>query len=198
VTPASRAATHDDLAAAVETITTSFHHDPLWAWAFPDPERRAGQYRVWWGLLLEGGIRYDWVRVTERCESVAVWIPPGGTELAPEDEPRVAPLLTSLLDDHAPAVVELVERFEAAHPRDEPHYYLSLFGTHDDHRGKGLGMALLRENLALIDAEGMPAYLESTNPVNLERYRRVGFEPVGEFSAPGGGPTVTTMWREPR
>jgi predicted GNAT family acetyltransferase len=79
-----------------------------------------------------------------------------------------------------------------------PHYYLSLLGTHDDHRGKGTGMALLRENLARIDAEGAPAYLESTNPANLARYESVGFVRLGEFAAPEGGPTVTTMWRDPR
>jgi hypothetical protein len=110
----SRAATYDDLPSATETITTSFHHDPLWAWAFSDPNRRAAQYRVWWGLLLRGGLRYDWVRVTDLCGSVALWIPPGGTELAEEDEPRVAPMLADLLGDRAPAVLELLDRFEGA------------------------------------------------------------------------------------
>ena len=57
-------------------------------------------------------------------------------------------------------------------------------------------MALLADNLARIDAEGRPCYLESTNPVNLDRYRSVGFADHGEFSLPDGGPTVTTMWRE--
>ena len=43
----------------------------------------------------------------------------------------------------------------------------------------------------------MPAYLESTNPVNLPRYEALGFAPTGEFG-PAGGPVITTMWREPR
>jgi len=43
-----------------------------------------------------------------------------------------------------------------------------------------------------------PAYLESSNPKNLERYGRLGFEPLAEFSMPDGGPTVTTMWRTAR
>ena len=52
--------------------------------------------------------------------------------------------------------------------------------------------------LALVDAAGMPADLESTNASNLERYRSVGFVDSGEFTLPRGGPVVTTMWREPR
>jgi hypothetical protein len=44
----------------------------------------------------------------------------------------------------------------------------------------------------------MPAYLESSNPANLDRYRRLGFVERGEFSLPADGPTVTTMWRTAR
>ena len=36
-----RVATHDDLDAVVETISTAFHHDPVWSWAFPDATARS-------------------------------------------------------------------------------------------------------------------------------------------------------------
>jgi hypothetical protein len=56
---------------------------------------------------------------------------------------------------------------------------------------------LLAENIARIDAEGKPAYLESSNPANDSRYERLGFRRSAEFSTPDGEHTVTTMWREP-
>jgi hypothetical protein len=59
-------------------------------------------------------------------------------------------------------------------------------------------MALLKENLARIDAEHMPAYLESSNPANNHRYESVGFVSVVSFWAPGDGPVVTGMWRKSR
>jgi hypothetical protein len=59
-------------------------------------------------------------------------------------------------------------------------------------------MALLADNLARIDSEGMPAYLESSNPENDPRYERLGFERAGEFERPDGRLTCSTMWREPR
>ena len=130
--------------------------------------------------------------------AAAVWIPPGGTELTEREEDELEPLLRRLVADRAPAVLELLDSFEAAHPRDRPHFYLSLLGTHPDHRGKGLGMALLAESLGLIDAEGMPAYLESSNPANYARYERIGFRRIGAFSTPDGTRTVATMWREPQ
>ena len=81
--------------------------------------------------------------------------------------------------------MELLERFEAAHhPRDEPHYFLSLLGTHPAHAGRGLGMALLAENLQRIDSEHMPAYLESSNPGDNHRYERYGFVELGTFYPP--------------
>jgi hypothetical protein len=57
-------------------------------------------------------------------------------------------------------------------------------------------MALLADNLEQIDAEGVPAFLESSNPANNARYERLGFRQVGEFSTPDGTRRVATMWRE--
>ncbi len=106
-------------------------------------------------------------------------------------------MLDEMLGTRAELVMEVFECFEAAHPRVEDHYYLSLLGTHTEHRGSGIGMGLLEDNLARLDTLGMPAYLESTNPSNLRRYESVGFAVYGAFNLPGGGPSVTTMWRDP-
>jgi hypothetical protein len=58
-------------------------------------------------------------------------------------------------------------------------------------------MALLADGLARIDAEGLPAYLESSNSANDHRYERLGFGRVGEFKRPDEAVTVSTMWRPP-
>jgi GNAT superfamily N-acetyltransferase len=164
------ASTEADLDAVTETISLAFHEDPTWSWAFPDANRRQEQYAIFWRLLIAGAMRYPWVLLTEGCEAAAVWIPPGGAEIPAEDEERVEPLVRDLVGSRAGEVLELLERFDAAHPKHEPHYFLSLLGTHPAHVGRGLGMALLAESLRRIDEEGMPAYLESSNPANNHRY----------------------------
>jgi GNAT superfamily N-acetyltransferase len=181
-----------------ELFCRAFYDDPIWAWAFPNDERRLEQYRIWWGLFMHSALPHGSIWMTEDRGAAALWIPPGQPELGEEDEARVEPLLRELLGPHAEDVLTLLERFEASHPRHAPHHYLSLLGTHPNHRGQGKGMALLSENLDRIDTQGMPAYLESSNPVNHQRYERLGFVQVGEFSAPNGGPTAACMWREPR
>jgi GNAT superfamily N-acetyltransferase len=125
-------------------------------------------------------------------------VPPGFPELSESDESQLAAMIKESLGARASLVMEVFERFGAAHPRQEEHYYLSLLGTHTDHRGSGIGMGLLAENLVQLDALRMPAYLESTNPANLPRYESVGFAVYETFELPDDGPTVTTMWREPR
>jgi GNAT superfamily N-acetyltransferase len=193
---AVRRAVEADIAAITETVSTAFHHDPVWAWAFPDPNLRPEQYSRWWPIWIEAGLRNDSVWVTDGCEAAAVWTPPGASELNEEDEARLVSLLNQVLGAHADEVLEGIARFEAAHPRDEPHWCLSIVATHTDHRGRGIGVALLEENLRHIDEQRFPAYLESTNPANLERYQRLGFAVCGEFSMPAGGPGITTMWRD--
>jgi hypothetical protein len=49
-----------------------------------------------------------------------------------------------------------------------------------------------------IDAEHMPAYLESSSPNNNHRYESVGFVAAASFQVPGDGPIVTGMWRSRR
>ncbi|MFH8568975.1 GNAT family N-acetyltransferase [Streptomyces sp. NPDC017993] len=190
----ARVAGPADLDAVVETMTTAFFHDPLWGPAFPDPGRRARQAAAMWRLFVASALRYPWTLVTRNAEAAAVWIPPGGTELTPEEE---AGLENLLADRASPEVAEgilgIYGRLEAARP-SEPHFYLTLLGTHDAHRGKGLGMGLLAEGLARIDALGAPAYLESSNPANLARYERAGFAAHGRVTV-ATGHVVTTMWR---
>ena len=128
----------------------------------------------------------------------SVWTPPGQTELSPEAKAKVEPFLSAELGAHAKAVLEVFERFEAAAPSNQDFYYLSFLGTHPEHRGHGFGMSLLEANLTQVDAESMPAYLESSNPANNARYERLGFKPHAEFATPDGKHSVTTMWREAR
>ena len=189
-----RAATASDVQSVTNTLTEAFADDPVWSWAFPDRD----QLQVWWRFWIAAAVPQGWLRVTSNIEAAALWIPPGGHECAPEDEAHVEPLARALVGKRADEILETLDRFEINHPRDVPHCYLSLLGTASAHRGRGLGMALLAENLERIDDQRFAAYLESSNPANLERYQQVGFEPVGEFTLPQGDVTVTTMWRQPR
>ncbi|MFI6449414.1 GNAT family N-acetyltransferase [Kitasatospora sp. NPDC050543] len=193
----ARVATPTDIDAIVETLTSAFFEDPLWGPAFPDVERRAAQAAAMWRLYVTSALRYPWTLVTPGAEAAAVMIPPGGTELTPEEEDGLENLLAAIAGpEQAGKIMKICDQLEAAHPR-EPHFYLTLLGTHTAHRGQGLGMGLLAEGLNRVDALGASAYLESSNPVNTPRYERLGFAARARITT-ATGHVVTTMWRPAR
>jgi len=98
---------------------------------------------------------------------------------------------------HMATTLRLLNLVEGMHPH-EPHWYLATLGTAVELQGQGVGSALMQPVLEHCDAEGLPAYLESSKERNVPFYRRHGFEVVKEVPLPGGGPKLWTMWREPR
>ena len=198
-TPASRLptlASPQDSGEVVSILVSAFSEDPTWGWAFPDPTRRAEQHRWFWGLFVDGAMRYPWVWLTPGNTATSVWIPPGGTEFSPAQEALMEDTIVELCGAGASRVMHTHEMFDRAHPHDVPHYYLTLLGTRAEHTGHGYGLALLAENLRKVDETGMPSYLEASNPANVPLYERYGFEVRDSFILPDDGPEVFTMWRE--
>lgn len=192
-----RAAAAEDLPIVAACLASAFYEDPLWGvWTFPDESLRRRDLLPFMTLQAQLGVAQGWTAMTTNGESVAIWTPPGASYGSPEQEPLITEVLGRLFGARAPAIHELFEQFEEHTPTGS-FYHLEWWATHRRHAGRGLGGGLLRENLARVDAEHLPSYLESTNPVNLARYEGLGFRRVGEF-APPGGPAVTTMWREAR
>ncbi|MDI6022314.1 GNAT family N-acetyltransferase [Leucobacter sp. UT-8R-CII-1-4] len=191
-------ATAADLDAVCETFADGFHDDPLWGWAFGgDAVQRRERQLQWFRIVVSQGIEYGSVWMTPNAEAATLWIPAGMDELSAEREAELLAFVERDCADRANVLFETFEQFEKNHPRDRESHYLSLLATANKHRGRGIGMALLRENLAALDQVGEAAYLESTNPANLARYESVGFARHGEFVSAAGAPLVTTMWREP-
>ena len=194
-----RSATAADAEEVADVLAQAFATDPLWGPTLARPDGSTAHLARYWGFFVRAALRTPWVTISSAdgvgVDAVAVWVPPGETEL--EDD-EVAELL-DLVDEELPGLrevlLELFARFEATHPHEEPHYYLSLLATRDAARGRGLGMELLRHDLARMDAERVPSYLESSNPGNDTRYGSVGYVAVGSFTHPTTGAVVTAMWR---
>lgn len=190
-----RRATIQDADAIGDVITRVFAADPLWGPALARPDGRTDHLRAYWDIYVAGALRFDCSGIAGDADAITVWIPPGEDELSPEQYDAVLALARAELPGSYDDLVELFDRFEAVHPHDEPHFYLSLFATRPESRGRGIGMDLLRADLAAFDAEGVPTYLESSNPGNDRRYESVGYRAVARFEHPSNGAVVTTMWR---
>jgi ribosomal protein S18 acetylase RimI-like enzyme len=95
-----------------------------------------------------------------------------------------------------PTLLALLEEMGRYHPA-ELHWHLPMIGIHPSHQRRGYGAALLRHGLTLCDEQGVPAYLESSNPENIPLYQRHGFEVLGTIQV-GTSPGITPMLRPPR
>jgi ribosomal protein S18 acetylase RimI-like enzyme len=83
------------------------------------------------------------------------------------------------------------------HPLDRPHAYLWFLGVSPAAQGRGVGSALLRAASVRLDAQRMPAYLETGTTRNVALYERHGFKVLSEHRARPEAPTMWSMWREP-
>jgi ribosomal protein S18 acetylase RimI-like enzyme len=65
-----------------------------------------------------------------------------------------------------------------------PFWYLGVLGTHPDHTGRRWGHAVMSAGLRRAAADGLPAVLETSNPANVEMYRRAGWEVMRAVTEP--------------
>ena len=74
---------------------------------------------------------------------------------------------------------------------------LPMIAADPSQTGRGLGAALMKHALEIVDEAGLPAYLESSNPRNISLYERHGFEVMGEIQTVSS-PVMTPMYRAAR
>jgi hypothetical protein len=195
VSPDARAATAADIDTVVDIMVDAFYDDPGWSWGFPDPAKRRAQQGWFWRHITTEAVSHGSVWLTVNGASAAVWLPPGVIEGDADPGFDFPTRALEVLGTDADRFLRSVELFEANQPRDEPHWYLSLLGTRTSQHGHGYGLGLLVENLRMVDAAGTPAYLEASHQANIPLYERYGFQVLGGFDMPDGGPRITTMWR---
>jgi len=192
VAAAARIAGAEDRDEVARILAAAFSDDPLLTWIFGDPDRDA-KLACFFGFLareeLVGlGVTYL------LADSAACWTPPGTPAWPADKEQAFAASLAEVCTPEERRRLAAVDAAsKAVHPT-EPHWYLSNLGSAPPARNQGMGSALLRASLEVVDEAGLPAYLESSNPRNLTLYQRHGFEATGLIKVPGG-PPLTPMWR---
>lgn len=178
-------------ASAIAAVTMGFSTDPVARWFYPEPS----DYFRWFpkfvraiaGAALTDGTAF----CTATYSGAALWLKPGAHQ---DEEAMVKIVKESIPTNRHTDVFEFFERMGSGHPQ-EPHWYLPMIGVDPFHQNRGIGSSLMREALQRCDEEGVPAYLESSNPRNISLYLRLGFEIVGEIRV-GDIPPLVPMLRK--
>ena len=186
-------ATERDRHTVIGVITLAFATDPMARWAFPDPATYLAVMPHVAAAFGGNGFPHGAAHLIDGGMGAAMWLPPG---VAPDDERLVALTNENVPKDRLADMMQIFEQMDRFHPPD-PCWYLPLIGVDPAHQGRGCGSALLRYALARCDRDGMPAYLESSNPRNVSLYLRHGFEMIGNIQV-GSSPTLVPMLRRSR
>lgn len=189
----ARIAGQAEIEHAIATLVLAFATDPVARWMYDDPR----QYLLHIPRLFRAlGTRSFEAGAAQRTNDgigVAIWLPPG---VHGDDEPLEAVIAESIAQEKQAEVAAVFERTEHYRPT-EPHWYLSLIGVVALHRNKGCGAALLQHRLRQCDREHLPAYLWSSNPLNISLYERYGFKISGTIQV-GSSPSIFPMLRHAR
>jgi GNAT superfamily N-acetyltransferase len=192
-----RRATTDDIETLAHVLARAFDDDPISEFLFPDARRRRRALPRYFSILLRAAfLPTGEVWTDNDTDGGAMWTPPSQRRPSTRDLLRFAPLVP-VLGRRLPQAISTMQAVERHHPRT-PHWYLAVLGTDPPRQGYGVGSSLLEPVLARCDAEGLPAYLESSKERNVPFYARHGFEVTRTIDLPGGGPPLWLMWREPR
>lgn len=189
---------------AVAILARAFEADDMFRFLLPEPSTRVAWLRFVMGALVTlnqpHGLMFG--NAGDTMQAVITVAPPG------RYAPSYRRLARYLLDRRswqagAPSLrfvagaLRLLSLIDRLHMK-EPHYYVECLGVDPDQQGKGLGRRVLDAVLAMADRDGVPTYLETSNPKNLPFYRVFGFDVTNEVSLSGGYPPLWTLLRKAR
>lgn len=177
-------ATPGDRSAVVATFVAAFAADPALRWLLPDDVGYPAQAAEMGGQLFDSRVGHGSVWIADGGAAIAMWDPPRTTAQGSAAHPA-----EGRFGRYQAVVHTVLPKF--------PHWYLGVLAVHPQHRGRRLGRAVMGAGLARAAEDGLPAYLETSNPRNVEIYRSAGFEvarhvmveelPVWVMTRPAGG-----------
>jgi GNAT superfamily N-acetyltransferase len=190
-----RMATIEQVPALARMMAAAFVEDPMIRWPFFDHDVRE-RADAMFNLLLTAYAPYGVLVEAGDGGGCAAWIgPDSGMDLEGMNAATWDGVMT-LTDDGGARYKGFWTWLEGFLP-DEPHWMLDMVGVDPARRGEGIGDALVRYGVERAVTDGVPAFLETGVERNLGFYARFGFGVAHEEDAPGGGPHIWFLRRDP-
>jgi uncharacterized protein YhfF/GNAT superfamily N-acetyltransferase len=177
-------------------LARAFARDPMVTWPLVTGDHLIARIRASFEAVDTPFAAEGWMFEAADGLGVMTLLPPGSSTREEELAQTTAPAMAALSPDGG----ERYDRFWSwtwSMLPDEPHWLLDQLAVEPDAQGRGIGGAMIRHAIETAEADGLPLLLETAVPANLALYRRHGFEVFAEGAAPGGGPHVWFMRRDP-
>jgi GNAT superfamily N-acetyltransferase len=171
-------ATPADRGRIIGSLVAAFTNDPVLRYLFPDEATYPRYAAGFFGHLFDKRVHKETIWTIGHGASAAIWEPPAAKDGSPNE------ILAAQLPADALARVHAYDDAVHAVLPTAPFWYLGVLGTHPDHAGRRWGHAVMTAGLRRAAADGLPAILETSNPANVEVYRRAGWEVARAVTEP--------------
>jgi ribosomal protein S18 acetylase RimI-like enzyme len=179
---------------ALATLVQAFAFDPMATYFFPQaPERGIGLAHIF-RMALRHGLRGGAVDAVHDGGGVAIWLRSERATMSLPRMIRMGLLAAALRVGYAATrrIMRFLQWMEEQRQQSvaSRHWYLLNLAVRPELQGQGLGSILLRSGLDRAQLQGVPCFLETTNPRNVPFYEKHGFRMIHEGHPPKGGPQV--------
>lgn len=200
-----------DIEVLSQVIADAFFPLAPCQWLIGDETARREIFPGYFRMYVEHAMADGLVHTTPGRDAAALWIPLGTQLPGPPDG----------YDEHLAEITgPWVERFvvfdgelDDHHLTGTEHHHLAILAVRPDRQGQGTGTALLDAHHAVLDEQGMTAYLEASDERTRRIYLRHGYADHGTPihlhggllagsghlapGQPGDGPRMYPMVRGP-
>ncbi|MGQ9708261.1 MAG: GNAT family N-acetyltransferase [bacterium] len=187
----------DAIRAGVRVLIRAFESDPLWVYVFPGSKKRVKKLAAIFGFLIRFGLKRGRVETVREINGLAVWLSDKYYRVNFWNAILVRGLLLpfeiGLGALRKMIMVEQVNYRLHSKVISRPHQYLALVGVKPEFQKLGLGTRLVKNGIERCRQQGLPVYLETTNPGNIVFYERLGFKLVKTAGIPRAPVKVHAM-----
>jgi GNAT superfamily N-acetyltransferase len=177
-----------------QVVADAFFGLAVSQWLVPDPQARCEIFPAYFQIYVEHAFADGLVFTTPALDAAALWLPVGAD--GPSDPPDgYAERLAAVTGQYLGRFQALDEGFEAHHPVGAAHQHLAILAVRPDRQHLGIGTALLQDRHAILDRDGVPAYLEASDLGTRDTYRKHGYTDHGQPIRLPDGPLMYPMWR---
>ena len=170
-------------------LADAFVDDPVFAFLRPGRLRQKARLRTMFVVELEQYVLANGgtVWTTSGYDGAVAELPPGAWEMPKSATGKETLRWMWAFGTRLPRAIRVQRAMAERHPR-EPHFYVRTVGVRPALQGQGVGSLLMQPTLARTDSAALPAYIEASSERSAALYERLGFQHMGVFELPEGGP----------
>lgn len=186
----------DEIPALAAVLGRAFVHDPMVVWPMVTGDDLEARIRDLFALVDGLYVGQGWIHRTADGSGVIALVPPESEAVARAIDEAVSAGMAGLTPDGGDRFTRFWEWIAETAPA-EPHWLLDQVAVDPPAQGRGLGTAMIRFAIECSEADGRPLLLETGVPGNVGLYERFGFTVMHDGDAPGVGPHIWFMRRDP-